>query len=337
VSEDDDDSAKTFTVTAAVHNASKFAAIDDGAVIQIPPISRIPTGAQAPPTNVLINGHTVITQGIATNVMTISWTVAKNAARYQVEWQRDNGEWVQAGSVSGASIDIDGVYTGTYIARVTAYNAGNDASIPALSAATEVQGKTGSPPTLSSLTTTSLVFGIEIDWAIPAEDASDTQRTEIWYSQSNDLSTAIKLGDYAYPQNKAMMMGLAAGVKFYFWGRLVDKTGNIGPWYPTDTTGVVGQSSDDASAILDYISGQIDESLLGQDLLAKIGDIDLNSETIIKQSLAQYTVNNESRTSRAYIARLDETKATPEEAEAIAQQTVGAQMGDLSAQVQETT
>ena len=85
-----------------------------------------------------IHGHTVITQGIATNVMTISWSGAKGAASYKVEYQRDNGPWVQAGTVTSTAIDVDGIYTGTYLARVTAFSVGGDASIPALSSATQV-------------------------------------------------------------------------------------------------------------------------------------------------------------------------------------------------------
>lgn len=325
-----------YTISALRHVPEKFEQIDNGVTspIQLPPITVIPPSVQAPPTNVRITAHEVIEQGIALTVMTISWEKPENAVAYRVQWQRNSGGWIDMGETGAQTLDVRNVATGQYLARVTAVNASNVASLPAVSELTDIVGKTEPPAALNSLTTASLVFAIRLDWTFPPR-SSDTSRTEIWYSQLPDLATAIKLGDFAYPQNTHTLMGLAAGVRFYFWGRLVDKTGNIGPWYPAGA-GVAGESSADASEILDYISGQIDESLLGQELQDKIAGIDVNAETIIKQSLAQYETNNETRSSRAYIARLDETKATPEEAEAIAQQTVGAQIGDLSALVQDT-
>jgi len=68
------------------------------------------------------------------------------------------------------------------------------------------------------------------------------------------------------------MLGLRAGVTLYFWGRLVDRIGNIGPWYPIGM-GVQGQSSADAAAILEMIAGQIGETELGQDILDEINKI----------------------------------------------------------------
>jgi len=51
----------------------------------------------------------------------------------------------------------------------------------------------------------------------------------------------------------------------------VDRSGNIGPWYP-EGNGIAGQASADAGPILDYLAGQISASHLGQELL---GEIDL--------------------------------------------------------------
>ncbi|MNJ31317.1 hypothetical protein D3C77_259460 [compost metagenome] len=58
-------------------------------------------------------------------------------------------------------------------------------------------------------------------------------------------------------------------MRFFFWARLVDRTGNIGPWYPA-VNGVLGQSGSDAGPILELIAGQITETELGQELIGKI-------------------------------------------------------------------
>lgn len=269
VTETKSDTGISFAVSAMQHVAGKFANIDDGTAIQIPPTSRLPASLQDPPTGVVVGSHQVVTQGISTNVMTISWTAAKGADNYRVEWQKDNGQWIQAGTVATTSIDVSGIYTGSYVARVTAINSGNVSSLAALSAATDVLGKTGAPPSLTSLTATGLPFGIRLDWGFPEEGASDTQRTEIWQATTNLLSSATKLGDFAYPQNTQQINGLSAGASLFFWGRLVDKTGNIGPWYPLDN-GVHGTSLTDPDDYQDYWRGLIGESALQADLLTKI-------------------------------------------------------------------
>jgi predicted phage tail protein len=262
----------TYRVTALKHVPGKYAAIDDGTRLELPPISIIPPSVQPAPTNVQLSSHSVIDQGIATHVLTIAWDAADKAIAYDVEWRRDDMSWVRAGRVSTASVEVRGIYSGNYLARVRAVNALNAVSQPTMSALTAITGKTEPPPALTSLTTSSDVFSIGLAWAFP-NGATDTQRTEIWYGPSPDRAAAIKLGDFSYPQARHQINGLAAGARFYFWGRLVDRSGNIGPWYPA-TTGIMGEASTDQSKYDEYFSGRISESALGQDLLSKIESID---------------------------------------------------------------
>lgn len=258
----------TYNITALKHVPGKYAAIDDGTRLELPPISIIPPSVQPPPANVTLSSHVMIDQGIATPTLTIQWDAADKAIAYDVEWKRDDLNWVRQGRVATASIDIPGIYAGQYLARVRAVNALNAVSIPATSVLTDIRGKTEPPLAVTSLTTTPIVYGIRLDWAFPP-GATDTQRTEIWRSTGPNRETAVKLGDYAYPQNRLQLDGLAAGARFYFWARLVDRTGNIGPWYPTGA-GVMGEASTDVGEYEEYFRGKITESSLGQDLLAKI-------------------------------------------------------------------
>ncbi|WP_242898928.1 host specificity protein J [Stenotrophomonas maltophilia] len=262
----------TFNVTALKHVPGKYAAIDDGTRLELPPISIIPPSVQPPPTNVALSSHVVIEQGIATPTLTIQWEPADKAIAYDVEWRRDDLNWVRQGRVATTSIEVPGIYAGQYLARVRAVNALNAVSLPAMSPLTTIAGKTEPPPAVTSLTATSIVFGIRLAWAFPP-GATDTQRTEIWRSAGPNRETATKLGDYAYPQNRLELDGLAAGARFYFWARLVDRSGNIGPWYPAGA-GVMGEASTNQSDYDAYFSGRITESALGQDLLTKIESID---------------------------------------------------------------
>ncbi|MBH1672480.1 DUF1983 domain-containing protein [Stenotrophomonas maltophilia] len=262
----------TYNITALKHVPGKYAAIDDGTRLELPPISIIPPSVQPPPTNVALSSHVVIEQGIATPTLTIQWDPADKAIAYDVEWRRDDLNWVRAGRVATSSIEVPGIYAGQYLARVRAVNALNAVSLPAMSPLTTIAGKTEPPPAVTSLTATSIVFGIRLSWAFPP-GATDTQRTEIWRSPSPNRETATKLGDYAYPQNRLELDGLAAGARFYFWARLVDRSGNIGPWYPAGA-GVMGEASTNQSDYDAYFAGKISESALGQALRGKIDSID---------------------------------------------------------------
>lgn len=257
-----------YEFTALEFNPSKFAAIDNGAKLEERPISVIPITTVPPPASVTLTSGYAIDQGIAVSTMTIEWPAVEGAVAYDVEWRKDNGNWIRLQRVGATSVDITGIYAGAYLARVRAVSAFDITSIWRDSMLTELKGKEGAPPSVTFLAAESLLLSIAIRWGIPP-GAEDTQRTELWYSQSNSLETATKLADLAYPQSEYVMQGLRAGVSFFFWARLVDRTGNIGPFYPV-TNGVLGQSGSDASPVLELISGQIDESMLGEHLKEKI-------------------------------------------------------------------
>jgi predicted phage tail protein len=157
------------------------------------------------------------------------------------------------------------------VRRVRAVSALNVSSIPTASVLTHLEGKTGAPPAVTDLKATGQLFGIRLGWNFPL-GAEDTQRTEIWYGASPSLEAATKLSDLAYPQRDYLLQGLLAGATFYFWARLVDRTGNIGPHYPTGI-GVQGIACADAAPILDLIAGQIGETELGKELLDELGKI----------------------------------------------------------------
>ena len=261
-----------YEISALQYEPSKFAYIDTGARLEERPISVIPITVVAAPASVSLTSTTAIAQGLAVTTMTISWPAVSGAVAYDVEWRKDNGNWIKVQRTGATSVDVTGIYAGGYLARVRAVSAFDISSNWRTSILTQLKGKEGLPPAVTSLTAASLIFGIRLNWTFPP-GAEDTQRTEIWYGPTSDLESATKLSDLAYPQAEYTMQGLLAGVRFFFWARLVDRTGNIGPWYPVGI-GVMGQSSSDAAPILELIAGQIGETELGQGLQDKIDLID---------------------------------------------------------------
>lgn len=257
-----------FEISAVQYDPSKFAHIDTGARLEERPISVIPITVVPPPASVTLTSSYAVNQGIAISTMNISWLAVAGAVAYDVEWRKDSGNWIKVQRTGSTSVDVTGIYSGAYMARVRSVSAFEISSIWKNSNLTNLEGKVGLPPAVSSLTTTSELFGIGLKWGFPP-GAEDTQRTELWYGPANDLGAATKLADLAYPQADYRMQSLLGGAQFFFWARLVDRTGNVGPFYPV-VNGVMGQASSQAGPILDLIAGQIGESELAKELLDEI-------------------------------------------------------------------
>ena len=275
-----------YEIAALQFEPSKFAYIDTGAKLEDRPISVIPITVVPAPASVTLSATSAIDQGIAVTTMTITWPAVNGAVGYDVEWRKDNGNWIKVQRTGSTSVDITGIYSGAYLARVRAVSAYDISSIWRSSMLTQLNGKEGLPPAVTSLTTESLIFGIGLKWTFPP-GAEDTQRTELWYSEAPQLDSATKLADLSYPQSDYTMQGLRAGQSFFFWARLVDRTGNVGPWFPQAPTVVNGQASADADDILDYLTGEITESQLGQELLGEIGKIGGDGPGSVNERLDQ--------------------------------------------------
>ncbi|EJA2567251.1 DUF1983 domain-containing protein [Pseudomonas aeruginosa] len=267
-----------WTINGLQYEPSKFDHIDTGARLEERPISIIPVTTVQPPASVTLSSRWTIDQGLAVSTMTITWPAVEGAVAYDVEWKKDSGNWIRLPRAGTTSVDVTGIYAGGYLARVRAVSAFDITSVWKSSILTQLSGKTGAPPAVAYLRTQSRVFGIGLEWGFPA-GAEDTQRTEIWYGTTTDREQAKKLGDFAFPQAAHEMQGLAAGVSFFFWARLIDRTGNIGAWYPAGA-GTNGQSSSDQTEYDQYFSDRISESALNQGLKDKIGEIDDLSEKV---------------------------------------------------------
>lgn len=257
-----------FQLELIQHEPSKFDAIDHGTMIDDRPISVLPPGVQDAPARVLISSHSAVDQGIAITTMTIGWDAAPGAVAYDVEWRWGSRDWIKVPRTGELSVDVRGVYAGQYLARVRAVNAMDVASIPATSMLTDVAGKTKPPPAVSFLRAASEIFGIRLEWGFPS-GAGDTAFTQIEMASESSGQNPVALGMFAYPTTTYLNSGMAAAVVRYFRARLVDRTGNIGPW----SSWVYGQSSADSSAVLEYLDGKITGTQLGQDLLKEIEKI----------------------------------------------------------------
>lgn len=264
-----------YDIDAVEYNESKYGAIDNGAKLESRPISVVPAGMQQVPKNIKVSSYDYVEQTLSVNVLAISWDQTPNALTYEVQWRVNEGDWVNAGVTGANYLEVAGIYTGRYAARIRATNAGGIKSQWGYSDTVLLNGKAGKPPRLAALITTPMIFGIRLDWQFP-ENATDTLRTEFMYSQTANFENAIKLGDFAYPTDSHELHGLRAGQQFWFWARIIDRSGNIGEWFPYDNEqGIRGVTLlNDDGAYNDYFAGLIAETALDKDLYDKIELID---------------------------------------------------------------
>ncbi|HDL7955518.1 TPA: DUF1983 domain-containing protein [Yersinia enterocolitica] len=291
ISDNDDN---TYSISGVQHDPDKYERIDTGARIDERPISVIPPGVQPPPTNVVIDSFSALSQGLAVTTLRVTWEPAASAIAYEAEWRRDNGNWISAPRTSAQGFQVEGIYAGQYQARVRAINPSDISSIWANAQETTLNGKEGNPPMPVGFAATGILFGITLNWGYP-EGAEDALKTEIEYSLSADGTDPLLLSDVPHPQRNYTMQGLRAGQVFWFRARIVDKSGNQSPWIDW----VRGMSSTDTSAILEAIGDDfINNTVAGQQLL---NNDFMNAEGIletanannssIRQQWAQYGEN----------------------------------------------
>ncbi|CNF23245.1 putative phage host specificity protein [Yersinia enterocolitica] len=276
ISDNDDN---TYSISGVQHDPDKYERIDTGARIDERPISVIPPGVQPPPTNVVIDSFSALSQGLAVTTLRVTWEPAASAIAYEAEWRRDNGNWISAPRTSAQGFQVEGIYAGQYQARVRAINPSDISSIWANAQETILNGKEGNPPMPVGFAATGILFGITLNWGYP-EGAEDALKTEIEYSLSADGTDALLLSDVPHPQRNYTMQGLKAGQVLWFRARIVDKSGNQSPWIDW----VRGMSSTDTSAILEAIGDDfISNTVAGQQLL---NDDFMNAEAILETANA---------------------------------------------------
>ena len=264
----------SFNITALQHEPKKFSAIDFGADVIPDNITSITPDVIEAPSKVTITTRHRVVQGQTITTLVIDWSQVKEAVGYDVEWRKDDGNWIKIPRTGNTSVEIEGVYAGRYTAQVRSISAYDVASPSAFSTITEVKGKVGLPPNIVGLTVTGILFGFDLNWSFGA-GSGDAAFTEIQVATAPNVNVK-QLGLYAYNTNKLQINGLMGNLSQSFRARLVDKLGFTSAW----GAWVTGITSASAAPIMDMIQGQINESSLNQALTSKIGKIDTNGSSI---------------------------------------------------------
>ena len=265
----------SFDITAIQYEPQKYKAVDEDTDVRPTAISLIEPDTIKAPTNVLLSSKQRIEQGQTVTTLTISWGQVAGATSYIVQWRKSDGVW-QTVTVGNTSLDIEGIYAGSYQARVAAVSAFDDASTYTNSTLTTISGKQGRPPKPTAISASGGLFSMVVSWT-HAKGSEDANYTEVQVSPDGRSNIAT-FGQFAYPTNKHEITGLQGNLTQFYRARIVDKLGNASDW----TAWVSGTTSANAGKLLDMLGGQISQSQLAQSLstqIAKIGTIETQSNT----------------------------------------------------------
>jgi hypothetical protein len=279
ITENDDGS---YTITALQHEPQKEAIVDGSA-------SFVPVVAT------MHNGLTKVTNAdvvYSADGIKLTWSVptTDTLLTYEVRLYRNGKVFKTYLNLKNPEISFEGLPDGSYTAEIRAKNQSGQLSDP-VTRSFEINLN------IPRFVTKSLLFAIELDWDLP-KTFTPGFSTEIWRSNTNDISTAVKVATLSYPQSNYVINGVPLSTGYYFYLRGVDKQGNKGEF----TEAVFGEADHNPDNLLNALEGKITKSQLGQELINSI-KADINNavgeeaktrQTAVAGTLAQIAAQAQS-------------------------------------------
>ncbi len=291
ITKGDGDDEFTYSITAVEYDPNKYDEIDYGVNIDDRPTSIVDPDNMQPPKNISVSSYSRIVQGLSVETMVIGWDKVQYASKYDVQWRKDNGNWMNVPRTANSEVEVEGIYAGNYHVRVRSISGGDNASPWSGVVSAGLTGKVGLPSKPINMTaSTDEVFGIRVKWGFPA-DSGDTAYIELQQVKDNGDGTynpdnASLLTLIPYPQHEYWHSTLPAGMVIWYRARLIDRIGNQSPW----TDFVRGMTSDDVSAIIGEIKVDIEQSegykYLLENANKSASSIQNQAESILENALA---------------------------------------------------
>lgn len=279
ITENDDGS---YTITALQHEPQKEAIVDGSASF-------------VPVVTTMHNGLTKVTNAdvvYSADGIKLTWSVptTDTLLTYEVRLYRNGKVFKTYLNLKNPEISFEGLPDGSYTAEIRAKNQSGQLSDP-VTRSFEINLN------IPRFVTKSLLFAIELDWDLPKTFTSGFS-TEIWRSNTNDISTAVKVATLPYPQSNYVINGVPLSTGYYFYLRGVDKQGNKGEF----TEAVFGEADHNPDNLLNALEGKITKSQLGQELINSIkadinnavGDEAKTRQTAVAGALAQIAAQAQS-------------------------------------------
>lgn len=295
ITKGDGDDEFTYSITAVEYDPNKYDEIDYGVNIDDRPTSIVDPDNMQPPKNIVVSSYSRIVQGMSVETMVIGWDKVQYASKYDVQWRKDNGNWMNVPRTASSEVEVEGIYAGNYHVRVRSISSGGNTSPWSDVVSVGLTGKIGKPDKPTVITASDdQVFGIRVKWGFP-EGSGDTAYTELQQIPDNGAGghtgeeNASLLTMIPYPQYEYWHSTLPAGYVNWYRARLVDRIGNASDWSDI----VRGMASDDVESIIGEIKVDIEGSegfkYLQQNAIESNGAIQAQAESILENALANDT------------------------------------------------
>ena len=295
ITKGDGDDEFTYSITAVEYDPNKYDEIDYGVNIDDRPTSIVDPDNMQPPKNIIVSSYSRIVQGMSVETMVVGWDKVQYASKYDVQWRKDNGNWMNVPRTASSEVEVEGIYAGNYHVRVRSISSGGNTSPWSEVVSVGLTGKIGKPdkPTVV-IASDDQVFGIRVKWGFP-EGSGDTAYTELQQIPDNGAGghtgedNASLLTMIPYPQYEYWHSTLPAGYVNWYRARLVDRIGNVSDWSDI----VRGMASDDVESIIGEIKVDIEGSegfkYLQQNAIESNGAIQAQAESILENAIANDT------------------------------------------------
>ena len=295
ITKGDGDDEFTYSITAVEYDPNKYDEIDYGVNIDDRPTSIVDPDNMQPPKNIVVSSYSRIVQGMSVETMVIGWDKVQYASKYDVQWRKDNGNWMNVPRTANSEVEVEGIYAGNYHVRVRSISSGGNTSPWSEVVSVGLTGKIGKPDKPTVITASDdQVFGIRVKWGFP-EGSGDTAYTELQQIPDNGAGghtgeeNASLLTMIPYPQYEYWHSTLPAGYVNWYRARLVDRIGNVSDWSDI----VRGMASDDVESIIGEIKVDIENSegfkYLQQSAIESNGAIQAQAESILENAIANDT------------------------------------------------
>ncbi|WWD12606.1 tail protein [Escherichia phage BubbaBully] len=285
----DNDDEFTYSITAVEYDPNKYDEIDYGVNIDDRPTSIVQPDVMQPPENVAVSSYSRIVQGVSVETMVVSWDKVPYASLYEVQWRKDNSNWLNVPQTANKEIEVEGIYAGVYYVRVRSVSASGSTSPWSGIVTASLTGKVGEPGKPINLTaSTNEVFGIRVKWGMP-DGTGDTAYIELHQSPDGTAENSSLLTLVPYPQFEYWHSTLPAGKVVWYRVRSVDRIGNVSGW----SDFVRGMASDDVTDIIGDILDDIWNTEGGKEIKENAIDsankIKDQAQSIIQNALANDT------------------------------------------------
>ncbi|WP_257824156.1 host specificity protein J [Aggregatibacter actinomycetemcomitans] len=298
ISENEDGS---YTITALQHEPQKEAIVDGSA-------SFMPAATTAHRAGVSKPANADVSYGDGGVKLTWTTPTTPGKVRYDVKLYRNGNLYSTHLDLDDPEISFDNLPSGSYIVEIRSKNSAGQLSDP-VTRTFEINLD------IKRFVTKSLLFAIELDWDLP-KTATVGNYTEVWRSETNDISKAVKVATLPYPQNNYVMSGISLNAKYYFWLRCGDKNDNKGEF----TAPVFGEADHNPESLLKMVEETVTKVGVGKELIENLkGDINkaVSEEAKARQAAVNKAfeqIQTQAQTTGTAIKKLEKTDKDQAEA-----------------------